>query len=330
MWWNFVRNLRSKQINSGLIHWDEDKRRIWTINRSLLENNTYNRKRYGGKRKSHWPLFVRLAHTFGFILKSVKLYEKGCRNAKNIVVREIDVSFTDLPESFDSYRILHLTDLHLDAIEGIENIVCERVQNLQYDLCVMTGDYREGIDGGFKQISNPMKRMVAAIKAKDGILATLGNHDSYLMVEHLERMGIKILVNETLFIVRKKERIAVTGLDDPHYYYTDQIVTTLEEDIKDFKIVLAHSPEVYDLAADNDYNLYLCGHTHGGQICLPVGIPIFTHLCNGRKFYRGLWSYAKMKGYTSQGFGTSAIPIRFNTQGEIAVITLKKIRSDSL
>jgi len=319
-----VTNLRNKQINSGLIHWDHDKRRIWTINRSLLENNTYKRKRYGGKRKSRWPLFVHLAHTFSLILKTLKLYRRGHRSAKNVVVREIAISFTNLPQSFDSYRILHLTDLHLDSIEGLEDIICERIEDLQYDLCVMTGDYREGIDGGFKKILNPMKKIVAAIKAKDGILATLGNHDTYLMVEHLEGMGIKILANETLIIYRKNSRIAVTGLDDPHYYYTDQAVSSLEEEIKSFKIVLAHSPELYDIAADNDYNLYLCGHTHGGQICLPGKIPIFTHLYSGRKFYRDMWSYANMKGYTSQGCGTSAIPIRFNTQSEIALITLKK------
>ena len=319
-----MRNLRNKQINSGLIHWDHDKRRIWTINRSLLENNTYKRKRYGGKRKSRWPLFVHLAHTFSLILKTLKLYRRGHRSAKNVVVREIAISFTNLPQSFDSYRILHLTDLHLDSIEGLDDIICERIQNLQYDLCVMTGDYREGIDGGFKKILNPMKKIAAAIKAKDGILATLGNHDTYLMVEHLEGMGIKILANETLIIYRKNSRIAVTGLDDPHYYYTEQAVSSLEEEIKSFKIVLAHSPELYDIAADNDYNLYLCGHTHGGQICLPGKIPIFTHLYSGRKFYRDMWSYANMKGYTSQGCGTSAIPIRFNTQSEIALITLKK------
>jgi predicted MPP superfamily phosphohydrolase len=144
------------------------------------------------------------------------------------------------------------------------------------------------------------------------------------MVRHLEEMGIRVLANETAIICRNEEKIAVTGIDDPHYYYTDQAVSSLEEEIAGFKIVLAHSPELYDLAADNDYSLYLCGHTHGGQICLPGGIPIFTHLYGGRRFYRGLWYYANMQGYTSQGCGASAIPIRFNTQSEIALITLRK------
>lgn len=328
MWQRFVRNISKRNINLESINWEQDKRRIWIITRSLLENNTYKYKRFGGKRKSYWPLFVRLTLVFGFILKIFGLYKRGCDNAKNIITKEIVINFTDLPESFDSYRILYLTDLHLNSIEGIDDIICNKIKNLEYDLCVMTGDYRDRIDGGFKHILNPIKKITSTINAKDGILATLGNHDTYLMIENLEEMGIKILANETVVISRNKEKVAVTGIDDPHYYYTDQAVTSLEKEINQFKIVLAHSPELYDVAADNGYNLYLCGHTHGGQICLPKGIPIFTHLYSGRRFYKGLWRYSNMKGYTSQGCGASAIPIRFNTQGEIALITLKKEYSE--
>ncbi|MCJ7615551.1 MAG: hypothetical protein MUO43_03335, partial [Desulfobacterales bacterium] len=114
------------------------------------------------------------------------------------------------------------------------------------------------------------------------------------------------------------------GLDDPHYYYTDQALCALEEECDNFKIVLVHSPELYDMAANNDYNLYLCGHTHGGQISLPGGIPLITHLYVGKKFHSGLWSYSNMKGYTNQGCGVAGIPVRFNTKSEIALITLKK------
>jgi predicted MPP superfamily phosphohydrolase len=325
MWRYFVKNIHDDDIRSERFSWEQDKRRIWMINRSLLENNTHKRKRYGGRTKSHWPLFVRLARVFALILKIFRVYERGYSNAKNIVVKRITASYNDLPESFDSYKILHLTDLHLDSIADVENLICEKLLDLEYDLCVMTGDYRERIDGGFKKVLKAMKKITGTIKASDGILATLGNHDSYLMIEHFEEMGIKILANETSFIHRKKDKIAVTGVDDPHYYYTDQAVSSIEQEVEGFKILLAHSPELYDLAAHNDYNLYLCGHTHGGQICLPGGIPVFTHVYSGRRFCRGLWSYSNMKGYTSQGCGTSAIPVRYNSQSEIALITLKKM-----
>jgi predicted MPP superfamily phosphohydrolase len=169
-----------------------------------------------------------------------------------------------------------------------------------------------------------MKKMADSIHAKDGILATLGNHDTYLMVDFMENLGIKVLANETISIKKDNEKISVTGIDDPHYYFTDQALVALEESSDGYKIALVHSPELYDAAADNGYSLYLCGHTHGGQIALPGGIALITHLHNGRKYYRGLWRHSQLVGYTNQGSGTVGIPVRFNTQSEIALITLIK------
>ena len=97
---------------------------------------------------------------------------------------------------------------------------------------------------------------------------------------------------------------------------------TLEASPDGFKIALIHSPELYDLAEENGFSLYLAGHTHGGQITLANQKPIITHLHNGKQFARGLWHHNKMIGYTSNGAGTSGIPIRFNTRGEIIVFTL--------
>ena len=306
------------------LHTQKEKRQIWTLTRSFMETDNYKYKRNGRKSKSHWTLFERLVHVFGFLLKITNLYKTGYHNAKNIIINDVNINFPELPESFNSYKILHLSDLHLNCIKGIENIICRKIKSLSYDICVLTGDYRENTYGSFKQILTPMKKIADTINAKDGILAVLGNHDSYLMVNHFEEMGIKILTNETISICRKNDQIAVTGIDDPHYYYTDQALYALEEECDNFKIVMVHSPELYDLAADNEYNLYLCGHTHGGQICLPGGIPLITHVYAGKKFHRGLWKYSNMKGYTNQGCSTVCIPVRFYSESEIALITLKK------
>ena len=319
--------IQTKTVNNfglKLFQLQKEKRNIWIMTRSFLETDTYKHKRYGRKSKSHWTLFERMTGIFGLFLKATSLYQRGYRNAKNIVVKDVETYFSDLPEPFHGYKILHLTDLHLDCYEGIEDIICKKIVDLTYDLCVLTGDYRTKTKGGFKQILNPMKKLVGAIKAKDGIWATLGNHDTYLMVDFLESIGIKVLANETVTIKRENEKIAVTGIDDPHYYYTDQAAVALEESFKGFKLVLIHTPELYDVAANNGYRLYLCGHTHGGQICLPYGIPLITHVYDGKKYYRGLWRYSNMKGYTNQGCGTVGIPIRFNTQSEIALVTLKR------
>jgi predicted MPP superfamily phosphohydrolase len=86
---------------------------------------------------------------------------------------------------------------------------------------------------------------------------------------------------------------------------------------------LVHSPEAALLAAEAGFALYLCGHTHGGQICLPGGIPVITNIQYRRRFASGPWRCGEMIGYTSRGLGTSGLPVRFFSRGEIALITLR-------
>ncbi|NOY57520.1 MAG: metallophosphoesterase [Calditrichaeota bacterium] len=305
---------------------DKEKRLIWSIARSCLENNKFKHKRFGGKQKSYWTLFERFVRFGSFFLKIGPFYGIGNDNSKNIIVNRIDVPAPHCPDAFDGYKILHLSDLHLDCVKGLDDIICDRLQNLSCDLCVITGDYREKTHGGYKQILGPLQKIINSIHARDGILSVLGNHDTYLMVPDFEKMGIRMLTNETVQIQRGNACISITGLDDPSTYYTDAALRALEEEKDGCKIVLVHSPELYDVASVNGYKLYLCGHTHGGQICLPGGIPLVTHLKTGKKFFRGLWQYNGMAGYTSQGCGASGIPVRFNTTSEITLLTLSRHR----
>ena len=83
-------------------------------------------------------------------------------------------------------------------------------------------------------------------------------------------MGIQMLLNECEAIVRGNQRIHLAGVDDAHYYRVDNIeeaASAIPHD--EFSILLSHTPEIYRQAAHADFNLLLCGHTHGGQICLP-------------------------------------------------------------
>lgn len=302
----------------------ERRRLIWETTRAMLEADNFKHRKYGEKRKRRWSLFAYLITGFYRLLKLTPLYAVGIRNAKTIVINEIDLHYDDLPAAFDGYTVLHMTDLHVDMIPGTAQSICDQIAELNVDLCVMTGDYRNKVGGGFKNILLPMQQVVSCIKASDGIIATLGNHDSYLMTPYLEQMGIRVLNNETVEINRRDDRIWLTGVDDPYYYFTDQAIVALEEAPAGFKIALVHAPSLFDIASDNGYRLYLCGHTHGGQICLPGGIPIIRHLRYGRQYYRGIWQYGPMTGYTGQGTGTVGIPIRFNTQSEITLFRLHR------
>ena len=300
------------------------RRQIWMSTRAVLETNPYKNKPPGTRSRRRWSFFDRNVQAMARFLKATGLYARGVRNAKRIVLNRHDVYFEGLPRGFDGYRILHLTDLHLDFIRRTAHRVRKAIAPLEYELCLLSGDYRHGTRGGFKRILAPLDHLAAGLEAPDGVWATLGNHDTYLMVEAFKHAGIPVLANETITLQRNGFNIHLTGVDDPHYYYTDQAIAALEQSPPGFKIALIHTPELYLQAARNGYNLYLCGHTHGGQISLPGGIPVVTHLYAGRRYYRGWWRNGKMQGYTNQGCGAVTLPIRFNTESEVALITLRR------
>jgi hypothetical protein len=144
------------------------------------------------------------------------------------------------------------------------------------------------------------------------------------MVDALEQTGFEVLINRSLVLRRGDESLRVTGLDDVHCFYTEAARTALDDHGDDFRIALVHSAEVADYADEAGYALYLCGHTHGGQICLPGGRPLISQLKRCRHAARGLWRQGRMAGYTSCGLGVSGLPVRFNSRGEAALITLRR------
>jgi predicted MPP superfamily phosphohydrolase len=154
-------------------------------------------------------------------------------------------------------------------------------------------------------------------------LAILGNHDSEAMADTLEGLGFDVLINRSIVIERGSDRLGVTGLDDVNSFYTEAARQALGGSQEACRIALIHSAEMADHAAQAGYALYLAGHTHGGQICLPGGRPVFSTLTRCRHGAVGLWKQGRMTGYTNSGLGVAYPPVRFNCRGEIAIITLR-------
>ena len=170
-----------------------------------------------------------------------------------------------------------------------------------------------------------MEDLVNAIHAPFGVTGVLGNHDWLEMVPGLEQGGIRMLLNETQSLEKGSDAIWLLGLDDVHYYETGDLEKAVGAAPTDaVRILLVHSPEIIPEAFTTGIDLYLCGHSHGGQICLPGGSPIITHCRCPRSYKAGPWYYESMKGYTSRGVGTSLFPIRLFCQPEIIIHTLKK------
>ena len=260
-------------------------------------------------------------------LKLFKLKKRGERNAADIVLKEIPWYFKNFPSEFSEYRILHISDLHIDGLWELHDKVISIVSSSEVDLCVITGDFRFSTSGEIHLVIDLMKKVAASIKARDGIYAILGNHDSSELVEPLENMGINFLLNENVVINRSESSLIVSGLDDLHYYdMADLTECTKSIKIKDsFKILLVHSPEIILEAEQCGYNFYLCGHTHGGQICLPVIGAIIANANCKRKYIAGQWQYKHMQGYTHIGTGSSCLPVRFNCRPEIVIHKLIRL-----
>jgi len=302
----------------------KDKRLVWAATRSVLENLGYSRNKNGKKSKSNWNLFLRLLGIFALLLRVTGYYRKGYGNAKHITVNRLKLNYTNLPSAFDGFRILHLSDLHIDSIPGFATIINDKIKNLEFDICFLTGDYRKDVSGSFSQMMKPFKILSKYIQAPYGTFAVLGNHDTFLMAQYEKQSGLELLVNESVEIVKDGMKILVTGADDPFSYFTEQATMCLETNCCDFKIALVHTSELAKVASANKYSLYLCGHTHGGQICVKEGIPIISHQFEGKGFNHGKWQIGKMTGYTSRGVGVSGMPVRFNCPAEVTLITLAK------
>ncbi len=306
------------------VHGVATARERWKARRGYMESHREKRLPDGKRHRRRFGLFLILIRIFGKLLKLTGLYRLGQRNALDIALNRIEIAFPDLPEAFDGYTLLQLTDLHLDAHSAATRRLIETVDGLEVDALVLTGDYRFGISGPFEHILPDFAAVLAAVRARDGIYGILGNHDTVDMVEPFERLGVTMLANQTVTLGRDGDRIHLVGIDDVHYYYTGHAAAALREAPPGFKIALIHSPELVPEAAEAGMSLYLAGHTHGGQICLPGGRPIIAHMAAPRRYAKGLWREGAMIGYTSTGAGTSGLPVRFNSRSEVALITLRR------
>ncbi|MEJ2689490.1 MAG: CDP-archaeol synthase [Deltaproteobacteria bacterium] len=259
------------------------------------------------------------------LFKASGIYRKGYANAGRISLVEQAIVLPRLPRALDGFRILLLTDLHLDGQPGLAETIVNLVSPLQVDICLIGGDIRMGTYGPLAPALRELKKVIPHFHAELGIFGVLGNHDCLEMIPDLEDLGIVMLVNDSVFLQKGNDGLYLAGLDDSHYYKThDPAMAYADIPLDAFSIVLSHSPEAFRDVASFGPDLFLCGHTHGGQIRLPGRGPIFTHSRAPRFTAAGLWQYGKMVGYTSCGVGSSGIPLRFNCTPEISLLTLKK------
>ena len=299
-------------------------RERWAEHRHFMEREDLAAGPDGPRLRLFGKLFRFGVVGFGRVARPFGLHRAGRRNALAVRLNELTFTFSDLPPAFDGYRILHLTDTHLDSLPELAAVARHALAGVDVDMVALTGDIHGEHHAPLNASVEPLAAALCNLKARDGRYAVLGNHDPADMAERLEDVGFEVLLNESAVLRRGGDSIVVTGLDDVHRFYTPAAMRALVDAPQGFRVALVHSAEIADHAAAANYALYLCGHTHGGQICLPGGRSVFTCLTRCHFGARGQWRCDAMIGYTSNGLGVSGLPWRFNSRGEMTVITLRR------
>ena len=255
-------------------------------------------------------------------LRLTGLYRRGQRNAADVQVRHNTIASSRVPDAFDGFTILHISDLHADMSVPAMQRVMSLLPALSYDVCVLTGDFRGNTFGPFAHAIDGTAKVAALLRGPS--YGVLGNHDTIRMVPALEAMGIRMLLNECVTIEREGSRLYLAGIDDAHFFRADNIEKAGDPIPEGaFAVLLSHTPEVYRQAAHAGFDVMLSGHTHGGQICLPGGVPITLDSNLPRRLGAGAWDHHGMAGYTSVGAGSSIVAARFHCLPEITLHRLQ-------
>jgi predicted MPP superfamily phosphohydrolase len=241
-------------------------------------------------------------------------------------ITQTDIFIPNLPDSFEGFRITQLTDLHHSRIVGIDQIrrVIELAQGTKPDLFVLTGDYTTT----YRRYVEPCAEALGALNAPEGVWAILGNHDHYtdpeLTTRALARHKIAVLNNANTVLKRGTESLQLAGIDDWSWNGTDWKRAFYGLDPAQPTVLLSHQPGVFDLPQARTASLVISGHTHGGQIKLPLlGAParfVTAHL----KYDNGLFKREQSQLYVSRGTGVIGLPVRLGAKPEIAVLRLRK------
>jgi len=245
--------------------------------------------------------------------------------AGSVQITRLELPIPNLPRAFDGYRLLHLSDLHVGGFSTPAH-ARERVavaRGLEADLLVFTGDLT-----GHPGHMRAAVEIVAGLSGRDGGVAVMGNHDNWSGAAHvtaaLRAGGLVPLVNEHLTVRRGDACLHIAGVDNPAYTDRDDLAAALagvgEEEVV---ILLSHAPEIMLRPLASRASLILCGHTHGGQIVLPLVGPVYVPSKVGRRYPSGLFPCGDGWLFVTRGLGEIFPPLRVLCPPEVALITLR-------
>lgn len=249
----------------------------------------------------------------------------------NIQTTYIEVKDDFIPAEFDGFKIAHISDLHNKDWKGeLEKLV----ESENPDIIVITGDV---VDSSDRYYSKSVEFAENAVKIAP-VYFVNGNHEAYMndygtLEKALIKAGVNIINDKSVFIEKNGAKINLAGIADPSfkedsdawyamdYIISEKIKSLVKEDC--YNIVLSHRPEYFDVYAETEANLILCGHAHGGQVRIPfVGGVIAPGQGFFPEYTEGIHTKNNTSMIVSRGLGDSVLP-RVNNMPELVIITLK-------
>lgn len=249
----------------------------------------------------------------------------------SLEVTEYNITSSNIPDSFNGYRIVQISDLHNAQFGKDNHRLLSKIRDLDPDIIVITGDLidrrRTNVD-----IS------IAFIEAAAGIVPTYyvpGNHERQLdglenIYDRISHAGAKLMLEENLLLQRDQQFIRLSGIPDTSFYPENRFADAVKQLLPDdeiYTILLSHQPQDFPAYVDAGADLVLTGHAHGGQIRLPY-LGGLISLTEGLfpKYDDGIHVQDDTTMIISRGLGQTVIPIRINNRPEIVVVTLENTK----
>jgi len=267
----------------------------------------------------------------------------------------VELYLPQLPAGMDGLRIFQFGDLHTWGFRAPEKHLYELLRQESYDLLILSGDlcYPHSIrpgssdrvpfwDGRIKRgrrtfIAPEVTRaldvcrtLFTDLKPALGIFAVQGNHDPICVRYGLQHWGVQMLVNTNCRLKTKTNVLFnLCGICGRNRKLADVPTTLAMLEPNCFTIAVCHYPEYVEALAAGGADLILCGHTHGGQVCLLDGRPLLTHSQTGQNHLAGLEHIGPATAYITRGVGSSLLPFRIFCPPEVVLLTLHQGQSEN-
>jgi predicted MPP superfamily phosphohydrolase len=256
----------------------------------------------------------------------------------SIVITKSNFSSPKITSDFDDFTIAQISDLHNKLFGDDQAKILNKLKSISPDIIVVTGDL---IDRRKYNLDIAMTFISGAVKIAP-VYYVSGNHEAWsgdfpLIKKSLVEAGVNVLDDISVELTKGKTSIDIIGLSDPDFLTSDYIEGTntsktieqLKQWVmgKNFKILLSHRPELFDLYSENSMDLVFTGHAHGGQIRIPfIGGLIAPDQGIFPKYSSGSYSKDSTTMFVSRGLGNSIFPVRIFNRPEIVVVTLRNLK----